>query len=292
MQAALRTMALFAALIGIFMVIGYVVGLAFFDSPIVGSIFFLGLAGLMNAISYFFSSKIVLWSYKAKIVSRAEQPRLYNIVNKICLKADLPMPKIAIVPTQTPNAFATGRNKKNAVVAATQGILSLLSDDELEGVLAHEMAHVKDKDILVMSIAATIAGAISFAARMFLWNSMFGGSRGRGNGNVILLLVAAITAPLAAMLLQLAISRNREYKADHEGALMIQKPLALARALGKLEEGNRRKPLTSGSPASASLFIVNPLRGGGLITLFMTHPPIEKRIQRLEKLADETGFIG
>ena len=292
MFATLRTMALFAALIGIFMVIGYVVGYYFVGDPIVGSLIFLGLAGVMNAVSYFFSSKIVLWSYKAKIVTRNEEPRLYNIVNKICLKADLPMPKIAIVPTQTPNAFATGRNKNNAVVAATQGILSLLSDDELEGVLAHEMAHVKDHDILVMTIAATIAGAISFAARMFLWNSMLGGSRGRGNGNGILLLVAAITAPLAAMLLQLAISRNREYKADREGSLMIQKPLALARALGKLEEGNRRKPLSSGSPASASLFIVNPLRGGGMITLFMTHPPIEKRIQRLEKLADETGFIG
>jgi heat shock protein HtpX len=292
MQAALRTIALFAALMGLFMVIGYVIGASFFSDPILGLLIFLGLAGLMNAISFFFSSKIVLWSYKAKIVTRNEQPRLYNIVNKICLKADLPMPKIAIVPTQTPNAFATGRNKKNAVVAATQGILSLLSDDELEGVLAHEMAHVKDKDILVMSIAATIAGAISFAARMFLWNSILGGGRGRGNDNWILLIVGAITAPLAAMLLQLAISRNREYKADYEGAMMIQKPLALARALGKLEEGNRRKPLTSGSPASASLFIVNPLRGRGLITIFMTHPPIEKRIKRLRKLADETGFLG
>jgi heat shock protein HtpX len=285
-------MALFAALIGIFMVIGYVVGYFFVGDPIVGSLIFLGLAGLMNAISYFFSSKIVLWSYKAKIVSRDEEPRLYNIVNKICLKADLPMPKIAIVPIQTPNAFATGRNKKNAVVAATQGILNLLSDDELEGVLAHEMAHVKDKDILVMSIAATIAGAISFAARMFLWNSMFGGSRGRGNGNAILLLVAAITAPLAAMLLQLAISRNREYKADREGSLMIQKPLALARALEKLEEGNRRRPIQSGNPATSSLFIVNPFRGGGMMTLFMTHPPIAARIHRLEELAQQTGYIG
>jgi len=292
MQAELRTLALFGALIGIFMVIGTVVGDYFFGAPIMGLIVFLGFAGIINIFSYFFSSKIVLWSYKARIVSKEEQPRLYSIVNKICLKADLPMPRIAIVPTQTPNAFATGRNKNNAVVAATQGILNLLSDDELEGVLAHEMAHVKDRDILVMSIAATIAGAISFAARMFLWNSMFGG-RGRGNGNQILLIVGAITAPLAAMLLQLAVSRNREYRADHEGALMIQKPLALARALGKLEEGNKRKPMTSGSPASASLFIVNPIRGGGsFMTMFMTHPPIEKRIQRLRKLADETGFIG
>jgi heat shock protein HtpX len=292
MQAELRTIALFAALIGIFMVIGYLVGFIFYGDPIVGSLIFLGIAGLMNAISYFFSSKIVLWSYKAKIISKDKQPRLYNIVNKICLKADLPMPKIAIVPTQTPNAFATGRNKKNAVVAATQGILNLLSDDELEGVLAHEMAHVKDKDILVMSIAATIAGAISFAARMFLWNSMLGGSRGRGNGNAILLLVAAITAPLAAMLLQLAVSRNREYKADREGSLMIQKPLALARALEKLEEGNRRRPIQSGNPATSSMFIVNPFRGGGMMTLFMTHPPIAARIRRLEELAQQTGYIG
>ena len=292
MQATLRTMALFAALIGLFMAIGYLVGFYFYGDPITGSLFFLGLAAIMNAVSYFFSSKIVLWTYRAKIVTKEEQPRLYNVVNKICMKADLPMPKIAIVPTQTPNAFATGRNKNNAVVAATQGILSLLSDDELEGVLAHEMAHVKDRDILVMSVAATIAGAISFAGRMFLWNSMFGGGRGSGNGNGIILLIAAITAPIAAMLLQLAISRNREYKADYEGSMMIQKPLALARALGKLEDGNRRKPLAQGSPASASLFIVNPLHGGGLISLFMTHPPIKTRIQRLEKLADETGFIG
>lgn len=291
MQASLRTIALFAALIAIFMVIGYVVGFAFFNDPILGSLIFLALAGVMNFVSYFYSQKIVLWSYKAKIVSQSEAPRLYNIVNKVCLKANLPMPRIAIVPSKTPNAFATGRNKNNAVVAATDGILSLLSDDELEGVLAHEMAHVKDKDILVMTIAATIAGAIAFAARMFLWNSMFGG-RGRGNGNAILLLVAAITAPIAAMLLQLAISRSREYKADREGALLIQRPLALARALGKLEEGNSRHPMTSGSPASASLFIVNPFRGGSFITLFMTHPPIKERIRRLENLADETGYIG
>lgn len=292
MFARLRTAALFAVLIGIFMVIGYAVGFYFYGDPVVGSLVFLGFAALMNAVSYFFSSRIVLWSYRAKIVTKDEQPRLYSIVNKICMKADLPMPRIAIVPTQTPNAFATGRNKNNAVVAATEGILSILSDDELEGVLAHEMAHVKDRDILVMSVAATIAGAISFAARMFLWNSMFSGGRGRDNGSYIIVIIAAVTAPLAAMMLQLGISRSREYKADHEGAMMIQKPLALARALGKLETGNRRHPLTSGSPASASLFIVNPLRGTGLISLFMTHPPIEKRIERLEKLADETGYIG
>ncbi len=290
MQATLRTMALFGALIGLFVVIGWVIGTFFLGSPIFGMAFFLAIAAAMNLIAYFFSSKIVLWSYRAKIVSRSEAPRLYNIVNKICLKSDLPMPKIAIVPTQTPNAFATGRNKNNAVVAATEGILQLLSDDELEGVLAHEMAHVKDRDILVLSVAATIAGAISFAARMALWSSI-GGSRGRDNGNGIILLIAAITAPIAAMLLQLAISRNREYKADHEGSLLIQKPLALARALEKLEAGNKRRPLENGSPASASLFIVNPFRGEGLVTLFMTHPPIKARVRKLHELADETGFI-
>ncbi len=282
-------LALFGALTLIFVVIGYVIGALFFKDWILGSLMFLIFAGLMNFVSYFWSDKIVLWSYRAKIVSQAEQPRLYNIVNKVCLKGDLPMPKLAIVATQIPNAFATGRNKDRAVVAATEGILSLLSDDELEGVLAHEMAHVKDRDILLMSVAATIAGAISFAARMALWSSL--GSR-RDNGNILLLLLVAITAPIAALLIRLAISRSREYKADKEGALMIQRPLALARALEKLEEGNRRRPMTRGSPATSSLFIVNPFRGGGLVSLFMTHPPIEARVRRLEALAEQTGYIG
>ncbi|MGQ9587994.1 MAG: zinc metalloprotease HtpX [Thermoplasmata archaeon] len=289
MQATLRTVVLFAALIVLFMAIGYVVGAYFFGDWVTGTLVFLVLAGIMNFISYFFSGKIVLWSYRARIVSEAEAPRLHNIVKKICLKADLPMPRIAIVPSQNPNAFATGRNKNNAVVAATEGILSLLTDDELEGVLAHEMAHVRNRDILVMSVAATIAGAISFAARMFWWNSMFGGRR--SNDNAILLLVVAITAPIAALLLQLAISRNREFKADREGALMIQRPLSLARALEKLEEGNRRRPIERGNPATSSLFIVNPFRGGGFVTLFMTHPPISVRVKRLHDLAEQTGYI-
>ena len=289
MAGTFRMLALFGALTLIFVVIGYVIGALFFNDWILGSVMFLIFAGLMNFVSYFWSDKIVLWSYRAKIVSRAEQPRLYNIVNKVCLKADLPMPKLAIVATQTPNAFATGRNKDRAVVAVTEGILSLLSDDELEGVLAHEMAHVKDRDILVMSVAATIAGAISFAARMALWSSL--GSR-RGNGNIVMLLLVAVTAPIAALLIRLAISRSREYKADKEGALMIQRPLALARALEKLEEGNRRRPMNRGSPATSSLFIVNPFRGGTLVSLFMTHPPVAARVRRLEALAEQTGYIG
>ncbi len=291
MNATLRTMGLFMVLMLLFTGIGFVLGGPLMGGNwILGAVLFLGLAAVMNIISYFMSAKIVLWSYRAKIVSEAEAPRLHKLVRGICLKADLPMPRIAIVPTQNPNAFATGRNKNNAVVAATEGIMVLLSDDELEGVLAHEMAHVKHRDILVMSVAATIAGAISFAGRMVLWNSLLGR---RGNGNGILLLVVAITAPIAAMLIQLAISRNREYKADREGALMIQRPLALARALDKLEKGNMRKPMQRGNPATSSLFIVNPFRGGGMmISLFMTHPPMSVRIKRLRELADETGFIG
>ena len=290
MHSTLRMMALFMALTAIFVAIGYVLGAVFFGDWILGSLVFLVFAAMINFISYFFSDKIVLWSYRAKPATKAEQPRLYNIINKVCLKGDLPMPKIAIIPTQTPNAFATGRNKNNAVVAATEGIMSLLTDDELEGVLAHEMAHVKDRDILLMSVAATIAGAISFAARMALWSSLGGGRR--DNGNALIILLVAITAPLAALLLRLAISRSREYKADKEGALMIQRPLALARALEKLEEGNRRRPMTRGSPSSSSLFIVNPFTGGTFVTMFMTHPPIAKRVKRLEDLAEKTGYIG
>ena len=291
MHSTLRTIGLFMLLIGLFTAIGYVIGGLYNDNWIVGALIFLVLAAILNLVSYFFSSKIVLWSYKAKIVGKEDAPRLHELVSKICMKSDMPMPRIAIIPTSTPNAFATGRNKNNAVVAATEGLMTLLSDDELEGVLAHEMAHVKNRDILVMSVAATIAGAISFAARIVWFNMMFGG-RGRGSDHPVLLLVVMITAPLAALLLQLAISRNREYKADREGALMIQRPLALARALEKLEEGNKRNPIRRGNPATSNMFIVNPFRGRGFITLFMTHPPMKKRIAKLHQLADETGFIG
>jgi len=287
--ANLRIAVLFATLIGLFMAIGWVIGGYFFNDWIAGTLFFLVLAGAINFVSYFFSDRIVLWSYGARIVGPSEAPRLYNAVNKICLKTGMPLPRLAIVPTQTPNAFATGRNKNSAVVAATEGILSLLTDDELEGVLAHEMAHIKDKDMLVMSVAATVAGAIAFAAR-YAWFASFG-SRSRNGGSALLLILVAITAPLAALLIRLAISRSREYKADAEGAMMIQRPLALARALEKLEAGNRRRPLDRGSPTSASLFIVNPFRGEGFVTLFMTHPPIAARVRRLEQLADRTGFI-
>jgi len=291
MGATLRMLALFAGLMLIFTAIGYLLGTFFFKDWILGSLLFLGIAVLINFISYFWSDKIVLWSYGAKIVSQAEYPRLYKVVTDVCMRADLPMPRIAIVPTKTPNAFATGRNKNNAVVAVTDGIMSLLPDDELAGVLAHEMAHIKDKDMLVMTVAATIAGAVAFASRIAFFGS-FGRSRSNNGGNAIILLLAAITAPIAALLLRLAISRSREYKADKEGSLIIQRPLALARALEKLEDANRRRPMDRGSPTSASLFIVNPFNGGGLVTIFMTHPPITSRVKRLRQLADQTGYLG
>ncbi|HTY46085.1 MAG TPA: zinc metalloprotease HtpX [Methanomassiliicoccales archaeon] len=286
--ASLRTLGLFLFMFALFGVVGFVLGGYFANDWVTGALLFLVLAAIMNSISYFFSSKIVLWSYKAKMVSEAEAPRLYRTVKRISDMSGLPMPKIALVPTQTPNAFATGRNPKNAVVAATEGILKMLDDNELQGVLAHEMAHVKDRDILVMSVAATLAGAISFAARFAIWGSLFGGGR-RDEGSAIIMVLVAITAPIAALLVQLAISRSREYKADYEGAKLIGKPLYLASALGKLEKENKRNPMRFGNPASQGLWIVNPFSARGLVSLFSTHPPIQERINRLNKMADQMG---
>jgi heat shock protein HtpX len=270
----------------IFLVVGWAIGGYLLGDWVLGAVIFLVIAGLMNAVAYFFSSKIVLWSYHVKVVTESESPRLFRIVRSLVQRSDLPMPQIAIIPTDTPNAFATGRNPKHATVAATEGILKLLNDDELTGVLAHEMSHVKDRDILVMSVAATLAGAISFASRMFVFGTLFGGGNGKNN-NFILLIIVAITAPIAAMLLQLAVSRSREYKADFEGAKLTGRPLWLASALRKLETQNKAHPLKRGNPATSSLFIVNPFSGGALTTLFSTHPPIEKRIARLEAMASE-----
>jgi heat shock protein HtpX len=284
--AYLRTFALFGLLTVIFVVFGWAIGSLWFG-PIVGIGLFLGLAVIMNTVSYFASDRIVLWSYRAKLVSESEAPSLYRIVRQVTQQANLPMPKVAIVPTQTPNAFATGRNPQHAVVAVTEGILHMLTEDELRGVLAHEISHVQNRDILVMSVAATLAGAISFMARWFGWNMMFGGSRNReSNGlTVIIALIGMVLAPIAALLVQLAISRSREYKADYVGAKTIGQPLVLATALEKLEVANRRRPITFGSPASQSLFIVNPFRGGALVRIFSTHPPIEERVERLRALA-------
>ncbi|MGI0148499.1 MAG: zinc metalloprotease HtpX [Thermoplasmata archaeon] len=288
MGAYLRTFALFALLTGIFVFFGWAIGSLWFGNWVTGALIFLLLAAAMNAISYFASDRIVLWSYRAKLVTEAEAPGLYRIVRQVSQQANVPMPKVAIVPAQTPNAFATGRNPRHAVVAVTEGILHVLTEDELRGVLAHELSHVQNRDILVMSVAATLAGAISFMARMFGWNMMFGGGSRNRDANwaiVVLALVGMILAPIAALLVQFAISRSREYKADYTGAKTIGQPLALASALEKLEVANRRRPITFGSPASQSLFIVNPFAGGAFVRMFSTHPPIQERIERLRALA-------
>jgi heat shock protein HtpX len=238
-----------------------------------------------NFGTYFFSDKLALKMYNAQSVTREQLPRAYAAVERLTAKQGLPMPKIYVLPTESPNAFATGRNPQHASVAVTHGILQLLDDEELEGVLAHELGHVKNRDILTSSIAATLAGAITMVARMGYWASLFGGNGGggrdrRGGGGLTGLLMI-ILAPIAASLIQLAISRSREYEADATGAAVTGNPYALARALQKLDEYSKRIPMQA-SPSTAHLFIVAPLLGsGGFGSLFSTHPPMKDRIQRL-----------
>jgi heat shock protein HtpX len=239
----------------------------------------------MNFVSYWFSDKIVLFMYKAQPAKEAEVPAVYKIVRNLALKTNMPMPKIYIIPNPTPNAFATGRGPGHAVVAVTDGILRLLNEEELEGVLAHEMAHVKNRDILIATIVATVAGAIFMLANMARWSMMFGGrSRDRDNSNIIALLAVTIVAPLAATLIQLAISRSEEYRADATGAEFTRRPMGLANALRKLQIGVKQIPMQQGSPTTAHMFIVNPFAGRDFAALFSTHPPTEKRIARLEAL--------
>ena len=246
------------------------------------------MAGVMNLVSYWFSDKIVLKMYGAREVTEAEAPRLYRITNQLAMKAMLPMPKVYIIPGMSPNAFATGRNPQHAAVAATEGILSILNDEELEGVMAHELAHVGNRDILISSIVATIAGAISYLAHMAQWAAIFGGGRDRDEegGSPFVMIAMAIVAPIAAMLIQMAISRSREYQADAYGSRICRKPLALASALKKLHMGVAAIPMHANS-ATAHMFIVSPLTGGGLMSLFSTHPPMEERVARLEELSKQ-----
>lgn len=287
MGARLRLLMLFAVLTGVFLVFGWAIGSVFFGDPTASIVLFLLLAAGMNLFSYLLSDRMVLWSYRARLIEEPMAPELFRIVREVAQAANIPMPKVAIVPSPTPNAFATGRNPKHAVVACTQGILDILTLDELRGVLAHEVSHVRNRDILVMSVAATIAGAISYLAQIAMWNSIFGGGRSRNasEGTAIIAILGMILAPIAAMLVQLSISRSREYKADYSGARTIGQPLALASALQKLETANRRRPLLFGSPASSSLFIVNPFSATTFTRIFSTHPPIEERIRRLQDLA-------
>lgn len=253
-----------------------------------GAMTFLVIAAIMNFVTYWFSDKIVLMMYRAKQVDQQAAPRLHAIVQRLAEKANLPMPKVYIVENPTPNAFATGRNPSHASVAATTGILSILTDDELEGVMAHELSHVKNRDILISSIAATIAGAITMIANVVQWGAMFGGgSRDDDDrGNMVVAILMAVLAPIAAMIIQMAISRSREYAADYAGARLCKKPLSLASALGRLDQTIKAIPMQGGSPSTAHLFIVNPFRGG-FAGLFSTHPPMEERIRRLEQLSRE-----
>jgi heat shock protein HtpX len=245
-----------------------------------GAMFALVMAAIMNLGSYWFSDKIVVRMYQGREVSSGT---LYEIVREICQRNNLPMPKVYILPQATPNAFATGRNPRHAAVAATEGILRILSREELMGVMAHEMSHVGNRDILIGSIAATIAGAISYLAHMAQWAAIFGGfGRDDEDQNPIALIALIILAPIAAMLVQMAISRSREFQADRDGARLIGNPFHLANALRKLEMANQQIPMHRVNEATAHMFIVNPLRGGALRTLFSTHPPVEERIRRLE----------
>jgi len=247
--------------------------------------FFLALA--MNFVSYWFSDKIVLAAYGARPIDEAAAPRLYAIVHRLATRAGIPMPRVYKIPSETPNAFATGRNPQHAVVAVTEGIMRILDEEELEGVLAHELSHVKNRDVLISTVAATLAGAITYLAHMAQWAAMFGG-RSRdddeGGSNPIAMILLAVLAPIAALLVQMAVSRSREFQADATGARVAGRPWGLAKALEKLQMANQAMPMADATPATAHLFIVNPLSGQMLMRLFSTHPPLEERIARLRAM--------
>jgi heat shock protein HtpX len=285
-----RTTILLAVLTALLVWIGHM-----FGGPN-GAVLALILAGAMNFFSYWFSDKIVLKMYGGQEITANDDPELYAIVQDLAGRAGLPMPKVYVIPEETPNAFATGRNPQHAAVAVTYGIRRILNKRELAGVLGHELSHVKNRDILVSSIAATLAGAISYLAHMAQWAAIFGGSRDReeGGSNIFGLLFMIIVAPLAAMLIQMAVSRSREYMADAGGAKVTGDPLALASALRKLHMGAQNIPLQvsdATANSTAHMFIVNPLTGRGLANLFSTHPAMEERIARLEAMARDMSYM-
>jgi len=286
-----RTTILLAALTALVVWIGQMVG-----GPN-GAVLALVMAGVMNFFSYWFSDKIVLKMYGAQEISANDDPELYGVVRELAGRAGLPMPRVYVIPEETPNAFATGRNPEHAAVAVTQGIRRILDMRELAGVLGHELSHVKHRDILISSIAATLAGAISYLAYMAQWAAIFGGGsrdREEGGSNIFSLLFMMIVAPIAAMLIQMAVSRSREYMADEGGAKVSGDPLALASALRKLEMGAQNIPLqvsNATANSTAHMFIVNPLSAGGFAKLFSTHPPMEERIARLEAMAKDMSYM-
>ena len=252
-----------------------------------GTIFAFVLSLLINGVSYWFSDKIVLKMYRAREVTEAEAPQLYSVTQELAVRMNTPMPRVYVIPSDAPNAFATGRNPQHAAVAATEGILRLLTRDELTAVMAHELSHVHNRDILISTIAAAVAGTITMLASIARWGFMFGGGRGSRDdrdGSPIAAIAMLILAPIAAALIQMAISRSREYQADESGAHLCGNPMWLASALRKLEAGSQRIPMDA-TPTTAHLFIVNPLHGGGFSSLFSTHPPMEARIARLEEMA-------
>jgi len=278
---AIKTVLVLGALSGLLLLVGDTYG------GQNGLTMALGFAILMNGGAYFFSDKIALASSRAQAVTREEAPKLYQVVERLCGKANLPMPKLYMIPEQAPNAFATGRNPSHASVAVTEGLMQLMNEEELEGVIAHELSHVRNYDILTTSIAATIAAAIMFLARMAQWGMILGGVRNdddrRGGGGALSMILMVILAPIAAMFLQMLISRKRELAADETGARLVGYPNGLISALEKLGAYNQRIPMAT-SPAAASLYIVKPLTGGGFANLFSTHPPLEERIAALRQM--------
>lgn len=289
MGAGARTALLMGVLTGLLLAVGFAIGYFVGNVTVVLTIAF-AFAMLLNIFVYWYADKWVLKLYRAKLVTEAEEPELHEIVGRLAANAKLPKPKVAIVPNDTPNAFATGRNPSHAVVAVTKGAKSLLNKEQLEGVLGHEIAHVKNRDMLVNTMAAMIAGAIAYVGMIGQYSLIFGGRRDRGGSATLLALLAIILVPLAAMFVRLSISRAREYGADEEGAKISRKPRALASALRALESAAKSRPIESGNPATSHLFIVNPFRKVSFVEMLSTHPSTEKRIQRLEEMAARGEF--
>lgn len=279
MTSQIKTVLLLALLTGLLMFLGGAMG------GRTGLVLAFGFAMVMNVGSYWYSDKIVLKMYKARELSPGDAPHIHKVVEEMSQTAGIPKPRIFLIPQDSPNAFATGRNPENAVVAVTNGIVNILNPDELKGVLAHELGHIANRDILIQTVAAVLAGAIVFIANIMQWTAIFGiGNDDEEGGNPITALAMAFLAPIAAGLIQMAISRSREYLADSTGARLAGNPLHLAGALGKLDAASKQLPM-QGSPATENMFIVSPFRGKGATSLFATHPPIEERIARLRSMA-------